>query len=80
MITPRNIYPEKSLYAIGAAVVFVLKKNKTQEADPELIYKDFSSTYPIKISYSYFTYSLDWLFLLGLIDLSEDKTKIKKCF
>lgn len=80
MIAPRNIHPSRSLYAIGATVVGVMKETKTNEVDPEKIYKDFAAIYPVQISYSYFLYSLDWLFLAGLINLSEDKKKILKCF
>lgn len=80
MIVPKNIRPEKSLYAIGATVISVLKKREVIEFDPEIVYRDFSSLYPIKISYNYFLYALDWLFLIGLINLNEKKNRIKRCF
>jgi len=80
MIAPRNIHPSKSLYAIGAAVMGVMINTEAKEVDPENVYKDFVAVYPVQISYSYFLYSLDWLFLAGLINLSEDKQKILKCF
>jgi hypothetical protein len=78
MITPKNIHPERSLYAIGGSILSVIKNIDEVEIDPEVIYKEFSSIYPLRISYSYFVYSLDWLFLAGLIELRENK--IKKCF
>ena len=80
MIVPKNIQPERSLYAIGAAVIRVLEDSKTSIVDPEKVYESFVKNYPIRISYSYFLYSLDWLFLIGLINLSEDTKKIQKCF
>jgi hypothetical protein len=78
MINPRNIQPEKSLYVIGATIISVLKESNDNEISPEEIYEKFSIVYPIKISYNYFIYSLDWLYIINLIDL--EKNKIKKCF
>ncbi len=80
MITPKDILPEKSLYAIGATVISIINKAKTSEIDPEKIYQEFLSSHPIDISYNYFLYSLDWLFLIGFIELNSNKRKIKKCF
>jgi hypothetical protein len=56
----------------------VLKESNDNEISPEEIYEKFSIVYPIKISYNYFIYSLDWLYIINLIDL--EKNKIKKCF
>jgi hypothetical protein len=80
VITPQNIRPENSLYVIGAAIIFVMKKTEAKEINPEIIYKDFCLAYPIKISYSYFLYALDWLFLIDFISLGDNKNQIKKCF
>jgi len=78
MINPKNIKPERSLYAIGGTIISVMKEFEQKEISPEVIYKRFSEVYPIEISYNYFAYSLDWLYLINVIDLEEDK--IKKCF
>lgn len=79
MILPRNIRPEKSLYAIGASTLKIISESES-EISFDGLYKQLITVYPIRISYSYFLYSLDWLFLVGLVELNGDKNKLKKCF
>lgn len=79
MILPSDIKPEKCLYAIGSSVVDVLKRDSFGIINSELLYVKFSDIYPESVSYSYFLYALDWLYLLGLVEVTE-KLEIKRCF
>ncbi len=80
MITPRDIKPEKSLYAIGAILIQALKQFKSDSVRLEDLYKNFSLLSGEKITFSYFSYAVDWLFLLGLIKIGEKPSEITKCF
>lgn len=80
MIAPRDIRPERSLYAIGAALLLRMRQRKSSVIGVDKLYEEFSSIYNEEISYSYYIYALDWLYLLGLIDVAEGNLKIKKCF
>lgn len=80
MIIPKDILPERSLYAIGANLLTNLRTIDETEVHIDSLFERFSSNYRQDISYSYYIYALDWLYLLGLIDFGEDSLKIKKCF
>ncbi len=80
MLVPKNIHPDQSLYALGAALINELKRTKSVEVYPHELYDSFVKTYSRDISYSYFLYALDWLFLIGLLALGKGHNKIRKCF
>ncbi len=80
MIAPRDIRPERSLYAVGGSLLSHMGQRKTSTISIDRLYEEFASGYEEEISYSYYIYALDWLYLLGLIDLAEGNLKIKKCF
>jgi hypothetical protein len=80
MIIPRGIQPEKSLYVIGASIISVLRGYDNKEIELDTLFSLFRKEYPRQISFSYFIYALDWLFLMGLIEVGGIKTRIKKCF
>ncbi|MEA5402691.1 ABC-three component system middle component 6 [Arcicella sp. DC2W] len=80
MIIPTDTPPERSMYVIGASVVGILKKEKAKTIDPDILYKKFIKNNPhVKITYNYFLYALDWLFILGLVELTP-QAMIKRCF
>jgi len=80
MITPRGTQPDKSLYAIGGGVIQSLKSFSKEDCAIDDVYRDFRKEYPRDVSFSYFLYAIDWLFLLGLVEKSATPNKIKKCF
>ena len=80
MIIPRGIQPDRSLYAIGATVIVVLKNQTKLEYDVDEIYFDFQKIHSVKVTINYFLYALDWLYLLELVDYGRTPNKIKKCF
>ena len=80
MITPKDIKPERSLYAIGAVVIKILKKSDTDSFRVDELYKVFTLEYREKVTFNYFSYAIDWLFLLGLVEEGDKNFGIKKCF
>ncbi len=80
MVLPEDIVPEKSMYVMGARILDILKNDYRSILDPISIYDRYIQLYPeIKVSYNYFLYALDWLFILNTIELTGND-KIKKCF
>ena len=62
--------PYKSLYVIGASILLLLRDNKYKIVDPLELYELFKQE-NTKISLSYFIYGLDWLYMVGLVNLTE---------
>lgn len=80
MILPQDIKPEKSLYVIGALVIKTFNNLNRRTVDIKTLYSTFLSVNNTnEISFTYFLYALDWLYIIGYIDLYND-TKIKRCF
>jgi hypothetical protein len=81
MILPIDIRPEKSLYVIGANIISLFNDENIGVIDILLLYQKFSENSEAKISFEYFLYALDWLFLLNLVKLNENiNTSIERCF
>jgi hypothetical protein len=80
MILPQDISPEKSLYVMGSRIIQILNCEPHKTIDPKLIFDKYSFNHPeSKITYNYFLYALDWLYLLNAIELT-DNIRIKKCY
>lgn len=77
MIVSKDTNPEKDLYYLGAQILEVLASLNTKEIDYIDLLRSLKSKN--QISNNLYALSLDWLFLLGAIDLS-DEGNIKKCF
>ena len=77
MIVSKDTNPEKDLYYIGARVLEVLASADTVEIDYVEIFLSLKSK--MQISNNLYALSLDWLFLLGAIDISAEGN-IRKCF
>jgi hypothetical protein len=77
MILPREVKPEKSLYVIGAKVLKILDDYHLGIIDVHLLFEMFRNENK-GVSFNYFMYALDWLFIIDAIKLKE--TKIQKCF
>ncbi|WP_017347143.1 ABC-three component system middle component 6 [Pantoea sp. A4] len=63
-------YPEKSLYVIGAKIIDVFKSNIYASKNIISLHDDYESLHG-NISYPYFIYALDWLFIIGLVNLNK---------
>jgi len=80
MILPQDISPEKSIYVMGGRILEILNNEPHKIVDPKLVYDKYIQTHSdIKITYNYFLYALDWLYLLNALELTEN-LKIKKCY
>lgn len=80
MILPQDTIPEKSIYVMGSRIIQILNKEPHNIIDPKIIYDKYTLIHPeIKISYNYFLYALDWLYILNAVDLTEN-LGIKKCY
>lgn len=68
MIVSSDIAPDKNLYFIGGLILQSLQK--TPQNDLDALFSEINSGY--EIAFSFYLYALDWLFLLSLIDASEE--------
>lgn len=80
MILPQDIAPEKSLYVMGARIIDLLKIHPHKTFDAKRIFDLYLNTHvENRITYNYFLYALDWLYILRIIDFDENNRLIK-CF
>ncbi len=77
MIVSKDINPERDCYYLGAKLIDILSKEKNENVDFFDVYQKFSAFEGVSINL--FSLTLDWLYLLGVIDNSE-KGFIRKCF
>jgi len=77
MIISKDINPERDLYYLGAKVIEILSGESGESVDFFDVYKKLNATE--RVSINLYSLTLDWLFLLGVIDNSE-KGDIQKCF
>lgn len=74
-----NNYPSKSLYVVGALVLQRLQMMRLGRSDVMLLFDDLNSHSSQKFSFDQFMLTLDWLFILGKIDIDK-RGDIVKCF
>ena len=77
MIVSRDINPERDLYYLGSKVIEVIAEEANEIVDFFDVFKKVSATE--KVSIGLYSLTLDWLYLLGVID-NSDKGNIKRCF
>tara|TARA_R110000764_G_scaffold154927_1_gene242771 strand:- start:3752 stop:3982 length:231 start_codon:yes stop_codon:yes gene_type:complete len=75
LIVSNNIAPDKNLYYIGSEILEILHKNENQ-LDIILLFNILNEY--VKVNFVLYTYSLDWLFISGLIE-NDKKGKIIRC-
>ncbi|MCO7226629.1 ABC-three component system middle component 6 [Pleionea sp. CnH1-48] len=76
MILGKDVHPEQKLYYWGALVIEFLNDTTELNHNYYNIYENIKEKYGISIES--FSLTLDWLYILGVID--NDKGKIRKCF
>jgi len=62
--------PKLNPVYIGAAILSELSSSKFTQVTLNQLYKSIKDR--LNISYEVFTFSLDWLYVIGAIDISED--------
>ncbi len=77
MIVSRDINPERDFYYLGAKVIEVLSSSKSKRFDFFDVFEMLNKSE--KLSINLYALTLDWLYLLGVIE-KLDKGKIVKCF
>lgn len=77
MIIDKNINPERDLYYLGGILIDALQKKDNKEIDYMDLYDLVNNEKEITITL--YSLTLDWLFILGLVDKTKNG-KIKKCF
>jgi hypothetical protein len=77
MIISKNIHPERDLYYLGAKAIEVMNSSEQDEWDYFDLFSDLNQQQ--KISINLFSLVLDWLFILNVIQQSNNG-RIKKCF
>ncbi|EOD9425627.1 ABC-three component system middle component 6 [Vibrio sinaloensis] len=70
MIINNVTEPKKSLYVIGANIVNIINVSKLDSIDPIELYKIYINKIN-SISITYFYLSLDWLYMIELIDVNH---------
>ena len=76
MIINKDINPEREIYHLGALVIEILSNNPNSKMDFFDIYQSLNDK--IKISVNLYILTLDWLYILGLIN--KKRETIIKCF
>lgn len=76
MIEGQDIRPERKLYYLGSLLLDILKGSEQKKLDYLYLYDELCKRE--KVSVALFTFALDWLFILRLIE--GNGRFIKKCF
>lgn len=77
MIVSKDVNPERDFYYLGAKVIEVLSSEDDEIVDYFDIFQKINSSEQVSINL--YSLTLDWLYLIGVIDNSE-KGNIRKCF
>lgn len=76
MIVSKDINPERDVYYLGAKVIEIIS-NEIDVVDFFDVYRKINLSE--KVSMNLYSITLDWLYILGVIENSE-KGHIQKCF
>lgn len=81
MLAEKDLAPERSIYYVGACVIKVLSEAPFDTIDLEVVFAHLNAhvSQPKLIPFSYFLMALDWLFLIGLISITENGD-LRRCF
>lgn len=77
MIVSKDINPERDFYYLGAKTIEILSSTEEDKMDFFTVFNALKSSE--NISLNLFILTLDWLFILGVINKSH-KGYIVKCF
>jgi len=77
MIINKDINPERDFYYLGAKVIEILSSFEDNGVNFFTVFEKLKSSENVSINL--FVLTLDWLFIIGVINY-PDKGYIKKCF
>lgn len=72
MIVDGDKHPERNIYFIGAKQLELLRSKKSAEHDILDLFEKYNKKSLIKISFDYHLLGLDWLFLLGAVQVNDN--------
>lgn len=72
-------HPNLSIYRLGASLISILTNSPLEKFDVLYLYESLKKRTSNDISFGYFMLTLDWLYLLNLVELTENGD-IKKCY
>lgn len=70
MIIQNTSSPLKSLYIVGGRVLMVLKSSEFGTMSPLALFERYQGRFE-RVSFAYILYALDWLYVIGSIDLTK---------
>lgn len=76
MILDQDIKPEKQAYYLGSVVLHALKEVNEEQIQLLDLFEQVNRLE--KISYHAFSMAMNWLYLIGAVDLTEGR--LRKCF
>lgn len=79
MIIDFDLKPEKNVYLIGYQILDLFNNESMKKIDVKILYEKFVVVYDTRISFNYFLYALDWLYLIDLVEVTKN-SEIKKCY
>lgn len=77
MIISKDIHPERDLYYLGGKLIELLANSPTNTIDFFDAFDKMKTTH--KISLNLFTLTLDWLYIIGVIE-KNSTGNIVRCF
>lgn len=76
MILSKQINPEKDLYFLGSILISEIGRKKDKSIDSIELFDSVKKIQPI--SFGLYSLALDWLFLIGAVELKNNE--LLRCF
>lgn len=71
MLIDSDIHPERNIYYIGAKQLDLICNRKRAECDIQVLFNEYNKSNNVKISFDYHLLALDWLYILGIVDIGS---------
>ncbi|WP_391595507.1 ABC-three component system middle component 6 [Yersinia aldovae] len=72
MILSNSLKPYQTIYYFGAKLLQCMRNEPSLVIDSLDLFEKFKKSLPVKVTFAQFMYTLDWLYLLDLIELSQE--------
>ena len=79
MILSNSLRPQHTIYYLGAILIKCIREHSSTTIDSIDLYESFKTKVKSKITFLQYMYTLNWLYLLDLVELN-DKGDIVICF
>lgn len=79
MILSNSVKPEHTIYYLGAKLIQCIQEQSLAILDSIELFEKFKNKTNSKITFVQYMYTLNWLYLLDLVELN-DKGDIIVCF